>query len=293
MPASASRDVAIVTPSYAPDLDRCQLLCDSIDRHVTGIAKHYILVADHDHALFAGFTGARREVVRESDILLERFLCIPDPRGRRAWFSTFALPLRGWHVQQLRRIAIAHHVDHAGLLYCDSDMAFVRPFNAAALWRGEAFRLYRNPGGVHVGLPGAGREHMVWTRHAHALLGLPEPGFPADDHINNLVSWRTRSVRAMTARIEATTARPWLRAVARQRAFSECQIYGAFANRVAEGELHWNDRTPLCLTHWDGPAVGRAGLEELVEAMSADQVAIGIQSFTGTDPRLLRSVLGL
>ena len=35
---------AIVTASYAPDFERCRLLCETIDRHVTGVSHHYILV---------------------------------------------------------------------------------------------------------------------------------------------------------------------------------------------------------------------------------------------------------
>ena len=283
------RDVALVTPSYAADLERCRLLCDSIDAQVRGHATHYVLVADHDHSLFAPLAGGRREIVRENDILPEPMLCVPTPGGRRAWLSTFAWPLRGWHVQQLRRIALANHVDHAALLYCDSDMAFVRPFDVEGLWHGDALRLYRIPNAIDSGAS----EHMAWTMHAHRLLGLVAPEMPAHDYINNLVSWRVADVRAMLQRIEANTERPWLRAVARQRAFSECQIYGAYADGVAAQERHWRDAKPLCLTRWGGEPMGEAALRRFVEHMDTEQVAIGVQSFTGTDPDLIRRVVNL
>ena len=35
--------IALVTSSYRGDLERCRLLCDSVDRFVTGHAMHYIL----------------------------------------------------------------------------------------------------------------------------------------------------------------------------------------------------------------------------------------------------------
>ena len=43
---------AIVTASYAPDFERCRLLCETIDRFVTGASRHYILVEQRDVALF-------------------------------------------------------------------------------------------------------------------------------------------------------------------------------------------------------------------------------------------------
>ena len=291
MADGARADVAIVTPSYGPDRERCRLLCDSIDARVSGAAHHYILVADTDYEAFRDFGGPSRSVVRESDLLPERFLSLPAPGGR-VWLSTFAKPLRGWHVQQLRRMALARHVDHAALLYCDSDMAFVRDYDVARLWRGGRLRLYRNAGGIHDGLVNGGRDHFAWTRHAHALLGLPVPEMPAHDYINNLVSWRRETVLAMFARIEEVAERSWLRAVVGSRAFSECQIYGAYAEAFAS-DAHWVDATALCRTQWFGTSMGEEALADFIGAMDADQVAVGIQSFTGTDPAALRRVLGL
>ena len=40
--------VALVTSSYRGDLERCRLLCDSIDRFVTGHRRHYLLVEAAD-----------------------------------------------------------------------------------------------------------------------------------------------------------------------------------------------------------------------------------------------------
>ena len=291
----AERSVALVTPSYGPDLERCRVLCDSVDERVGGFAHHYLLVADEDEPLFRSFAGTRRSVVRESDILPERFLVVPTPGGRRAWLSSFAWPLRGWHVQQLRRMALARHVDADALLYCDSDMAFVRPFDVGSLWRGDDLRLYRNSNGIHEQLsaPGGGHEHMEWTRHAHRLLGLEAPRFPAHDYINNLVSWRRVDVLAMLDRIETVTAKPWMRAVAAQRQYSECQIYGVWAEQVAGGQGFWIDETRLCRTFWDGDGMDAAALERFRDGMADEQVAVGIQSFTGTDPALVREVLRL
>jgi len=47
----------------------------------------------------------------------------------------------------------------------------------------------------------------------------------------------------------------------------------------------------LCQTYWSGEALDQCSLESFVGSMAGDQVAIGIQSFTGTSPALLRSLL--
>ena len=43
---------ALVTATYAADFERCRLLCETVDRHVTGMTRHLLLVSDPDVALF-------------------------------------------------------------------------------------------------------------------------------------------------------------------------------------------------------------------------------------------------
>jgi hypothetical protein len=67
-----SRDmnsVGLVTPTYGRDLERCALLCESVDRYVTSFTKHYLIVADEELPLFARFNGTRREVMPHSQLL--------------------------------------------------------------------------------------------------------------------------------------------------------------------------------------------------------------------------------
>ena len=287
---------ALITPSYFGDLERCRLLCETIDRHLPPNTQHYILVDPSDLGLFAGLAGPRRTIVDERDILPHRLPYLrqgPGREARKVWFGWARGPrlLRGWHVQQLRRIAIAHHVDADGLLYCDSDMAFVRDFDPADLWRGYALRLYRVPDGINRDLADGGREQIEWTRWAAMLLGLPAPDIPADDYINNLVSWRADHVRAMCAHIENTHEMDWMRALYRQRAFSECQIYGAYANDLLGQAGHWGTNAALCRTVWFGDRFQERELRELVGKLDPEQVAIGVQSFMQTDPAVIRRVL--
>ncbi len=285
---------AIISPSYNRDFQRCQLLCDSIDRFVSEPVDHYILVDDHDYRLFASLAGSKRHIINENDILPTWFKSVRpglSENTRKIWYSTRTWPLRGWHVQQLRRIAIAGHISHDGLLYCDSDMLFIKPFSTRSLWRDGALRLYRKDCGIHDALPASGRLHKAWTRHAAWLNGLDEPTFPAEDYINNMVSWRRDHVLSLCRNVEAQTSKHWLAAIASKRSFSECQIYGAYVDGVLGGSGHWHGEGALCQTYWNGQALSKDSVTTLIESMEADQVAIGVQSFTGTDTQLLRNLI--
>jgi len=282
-----SPSYAIATPSYAGDIERCRLLCASIDRFVTGHAAHYLLVEDRDVALFKGLEGPRRRVIAESDLLPSWLKSRPDPLSlgrRRVWTGARALlkgiaPLRGWHAQQLRKFALPLGMDEDVVLFADSDMFFLRPFDLASLANGEATRLYRKPDGIAaVGMP----NHAVWCANAASLLGLSAPSLPSPDYINNLVSWRRDNVRALVAHIERISGRDWVSAIASQRRFSEYMIYGYFVERVLGlGPAgHWGDERELCKVYWfEADAGGIDSLGSFEEVMEPWQVAVGVQSF--------------
>ena len=291
--AGANR-VALITPSHGEDFERCRLLCDSMDAFVGGKPDHFILVDDRDYAKFTELGGTRRHIINELDILppwLRSFKTGFAKNSRKIWWSTRTWPMRGWHVQQLRRIAIAAHISHQGLLYCDSDMLFVKPFSPSQLWKGDDFRMYRKIGGISSDLPDGGRLHKNWTHGAARLNGLPQPEFPADDYINNLVSWRREHVLDMCSHIEKLSGKNWVAAIGSSRSFSECQIYGAYVDGVLTGSGHWGADMGLCKTYWSGGSLDAKEVAEFVESMEAEQVAVGIQSFTGTDPEILRSLI--
>ncbi len=282
---------AIITPSYAADYDRCRLLVDSIDLHVSNISDHYILVDDDDYKLFSSLKSANRHIINEQDILPDWLRVVRggfSSTAKKVWLSTKTLPMRGWHVQQLRRIAIAAHIPHDGLLYCDSDMFFVRPFDVNTLWRGQDLRLYRVPDGISQ----AQGEHIKWLKTSANLLGLPVPELPHHDYINNLVSWRRESVLQMCTHIENITGRDWVSALGRNRTFSECLIYGCYVDDyLKEKSGHWHADKGLCLTYWGGEALNQNSLRAFVDQMDHEQYAIGIQSFTNTDTDLLRKLM--
>jgi hypothetical protein len=277
---------AMATPSYRGDLERCRLLCASIDHFVSNLSMHYLLVEDRDVALFSELVGPKRRIIAESEMFPDWLTSWPDPLSfgrRRVWSGLGALrrglvPLRGWHTQQLRKLALPRHADEDVLLYADSDAIFLKPYDLSQQVTASGTRLYRKAGGISLALP----RHVKWTRSAARLLGLPEPGFPADDYINNLPTWTSANGRALLDHIEAGTGRDWISAVASDREFSEMMLYGMFAERVL-GAASGHDVTQaeLSRTFWGKADVGPDTFSDTANLLGVGQVSIGVQSFIG------------
>jgi hypothetical protein len=283
--------IAVLTPSYAGDFERCRLLCESMDKMATEPIEHLLLVADHDFPLFAPLAGGCRRVITDTEVLPGWLVPVKPPLGRWRWVSRdprrLVWPMTGWHVQQLRKLLAAHHTDAEALVMADSDSVFVRPLSPAYFVSNGKVRLYAKPAGINASDP-VHRPHRQWTNDSARLLGLPQPAFPATDHINNLVSWRRTTVLAMIARIEATTGRDVVSALGRLRTFSEYQLYGAYASMIDDPLNHMPSAEALSHTYWFGDALTPQRLDAFIEDMGPKQIAVCIQSFTQTSVQLLR-----
>ncbi len=283
---------AVVTASYAPDFDRCRLLCETLDRHVSGFAHHYILVEQRDVALFRQLEDSRRSVVDERDLLPSWLHAFDDPLSlfrRRIWLSLRTQPLRGWHVQQLRRIAIAAHAAEDVLVYVDSDVAFLKPFDCAAFSRDGKVRLFRREDVLSSDGHG---EHRIWSRNAGDALGIDASRVSTHDYISTLIAWRRETVNAMCAGIEKTHGRDWAAVIGSARQFSECMIYGRYVDDVIGGAGHFHGAEEFCRVHWNGQPLSDDAFRHFVATMAPEQVAIGMQSFIGTDVGRIRRLIG-
>lgn len=279
---------AIVTASYAPDFERCRILCETIDRQATGYDCHYILVDAPDADLFRQLEGPKRRVVLDTELLpwwLKRMPAALSPGGRRLWLSPVTAPLHGWHVQQLKRIAIAAHVEEDGLLYCDSDTALVKPFDVDSIWEGDDIRFFREQDAP------TDADHPRWVRHTARALGLRGDIRNDSSYVTTFLAWKRRTVLDMCDHIERTHHRPWISVVGSTRKFSECTLYGWFVDEVLQGEGHAATSTMLCPMKWADPTPSEAELEAFIAELQPEQVAVGVQSFIPMDVEKFRSVV--
>jgi hypothetical protein len=279
--------VSLITPSYHADLERCELLCETVDRYVTGYDTHYIVVGDEDQALFEPLAGPGRRIVASSS-LLPPLMPLPKWRGRRYWWSPqIRLPVYGWHLQQLRKYAMAAAQDSDRVIFADSDCVFCKPTDMRELAGQPKAPHFHAPDDINAARP----NHVRWWRNAHAILGIEPPSLPGDDFIGPLIVWDRATVRSVLERIETVTGKPWWVGFARQRQFSEYLTYGiAVANDPELAKRHQRTTVNPCLTYWAGPQLDRAGLIAFMKDMQPFHHAITIQSHTATPLDVFRDV---
>jgi hypothetical protein len=96
---------------------------------------------------------------------------------------------------------------------------------------------------------------------------------------------------ALCKHIEATTGKDWVAAVASRRRFSECMIYGQYADLACGQAGHYVDQQEYCQMFWLEPMPPRADFIAIVKAMPPHKVAIGIQSFLGTNVNEIKELI--
>ena len=212
------------------------------------------------------------------------------PGARRWWLSLGTLPVRNWILQQAVKLSVGTAIDADAYVFVDSDVTFVRPFDAATLEDGGRTRLFRVPGAAN--LPG----HRRWHRTAAKLLGLPPTDYFGSTYIGNLVTWRRDHLLELHARIARIAGTGWLRAVCNQWHLSEYILYGVFAEHVLkERSKHWHSDLPLCHIRWDYELASVADLTGFMREIAPHHVAVMVSAKQRIEPqryeRLLEAVV--
>ncbi|WP_243902754.1 DUF6492 family protein, partial [Aetokthonos hydrillicola] len=168
-------DFAIVTPSYAPDFERCRLLSWSIQQFVSPTVTHHIIVERRDLELFRQLESPYTKIHIVQSLLpwwIQRISGF-----KNGWFSFKSLPLRNWIVQQIVKISSAQCVEEDVLVFVDSDVTFIRPFNLETSFiRSGLVRLFREHS---YDAPA----HVKGHQAANKLLGIPNNVYPDPGYI--------------------------------------------------------------------------------------------------------------
>src|SRR5258708_30679203 len=93
---NSDRSFAVVTPTYLPDLARCELLADSLDRMAPHI-PHYLIVDRRERLIFTDLEGGRRRLLQSESPFGERVWGVSS--GQTLWLDPRAPPAarRGLH----------------------------------------------------------------------------------------------------------------------------------------------------------------------------------------------------
>jgi len=271
------RSFAIVTPTYLPDLARCELLVESLDR-TNPDAAHYLIVDRRDRSSFKHLEKGRHRLIESEDLLGKWIWRMPGRKG--FWLSLKAPPVRGWIIQQVLKIAAIEAVPEQTLVFCDSDTAFFRPFDREDILVGGKVGLLDVDFAVD----------RRWIAAAHRLLGLAQQEGGSRCHVGNMICWNRDVVKAMQDRIEISTGMKWQVALARTTSFSEYMIYGIFVREVLgyEAVNHAPSTVPLVKPSWGLPLTTILAIDEFFADFDPRTVAVMIHSKDGINPARYR-----
>jgi hypothetical protein len=228
---SEMHDLAVITPSYAPDSELCRDLNRSVLRWTPSDVRHHIIVPRQDLPVFRMLANDRTIIHDDREFLPPTIRRLPH---LNMWINMQQpwLPVRGWITQQLIKLAAAANLEADAVLLMDSDMVLVAPTELSSFQQDGKLAMYRKPGAVHSGLP----RHRQWLETSHALLGLEQPG-PEDltDYICWPCVWDPGIVRSLLHRVESIQQVSWQTALTSQLHFSEMMLYGAYVDGVLGG----------------------------------------------------------
>lgn len=285
--------VALLTASYAKDIERFSLLSDSIDAWLTGYTRHYVLVNDEDVPLFARFASDKRVIVPASRYLPKWLFALPPALqlgNRRVWLSLLSSPVHGWHIQQILKIAGVLNAPEQRVCILDSDNLFFREFDVGRYAGAETTPLFVTREAIDADHP----LHGLWLRTVDQLLGIKERSFPADDYVGNALVWDKDTARAMTGAIKSATGLSWALALCRKKKFSEYLLYGNFVATSPEHlARHRITEDSIAVSYWDDTPLDRPAIEAMMRTATPEQVALCIQSYSSTSIDDIRDVFRL
>ena len=277
---------AFVTPSYSGDLQRCNLLCRSMDAFLTGNWHHYVVVDRPHFALFKHLQSPRRSVLLTDDVMpakMRLLFHLPFVGGRSLWWSRHTGLSLGWHVQQMVKIGIASIVKEDGLAFCDSDVFFLKPLDTASLSLEGRTRFYRSYHRQNLDIIA----NPEFFNPCLDLLGLPKLG-EYYTYIENFITWRRQSVLEMCAHLASKNGGKWYYAFRNRLQISEYTLYGLFVDEVQrDAQYHFHRTDSLCRTWWSKWNQSDDAVATYCEELAPSQVTVGFQSFAGVNVDLL------
>ncbi|MDB4151070.1 DUF6492 family protein [Pseudomonadales bacterium] len=280
------KSTALVTPSWLPDIERCRHLIESADQFASGFDHHYVLVDAQDEKTF------RKVLSREVEIVVKETL-LPSwlhqsSLSRKWWWSLRALPVRGWILQQVTKLAITQAVAEEACCFADSDTRFVRPFAAQDLWQGDSLKFFRDERKQHFY---ESKRYQNWYGFAAKQFGLGDEQQLDGAYIAQLTAMRKDCVAEMFAQIEERNQRGWMDVLLRTIDFSEFILYGVFIDECTNDDRHIGIENGLCHSSWFYDIETPADIEKFVQAVLPNQVAVHLQSNLKMNPDALAVAL--
>ena len=267
---------AVITPSYNLDLERCKLLCGSMDAFLSGPWHHYVVVDPVDIPLFAPLAGPQRTVVNKTDILPKSMRYVgkmPFMRLGRLWWSWRHGPIFGWQMQQFVKIMMASYVKQEAMVFLDSDIFFLKPFDISKFSRDGKVRFSSEESPLE--------SEISMKSTSLKLLGLSREATKCV-YKDPIITWHRSTAVAMQDFLSKLHNKPWHEAIGAKIMFSEYMLYIMFVNYIQKTNPHlYEDNTVYCKTLWSKETAKTTDIAEFCSSLEPEQVAVCIQSLIG------------
>lgn len=267
------KSFGLITPSYAPDFERCKLLCSTREKFLPNYVKHYIIVDRRDRSLFNQLKNRNTEILIVEEILpwwIQRI-----PLMKQGWVSFKTLPIRNWILQQIIKLSMANVVNDDILGFVDSDVAFVRSFDPQDFVNDGKVRFYRESNSI----PSSWSNFRKWYETASNLLHVDPVSYPAPNYIGDLITWKRDNVLKLHQHIENVAGKPWLQVIASTLHFSEYILYGMFIEHVLKEESnHYYDEKYPGLQYFSEKSMSDEEIQEYLSKIEPHHVTVMISA---------------
>ena len=260
---------ALITPSYAPDFQRCRLLVESVERCLVGDIKQYIFVDHRDVALFKPLTSPKVQVI-DIDALLPSWV-FRRPGVETEWISLRTLPIDNWIFQQLIKVSACDAIDEDVLVFCDSDNAFIRAFDLKSCFMQEsAMALFK--------YSFQNKDVDEWIESAKKTFGIENKKIHPATYVSPLVAWHKPNVLKMRKYIEEINQASWFQVLCQCGNMSEYMLYGIFVEHILglKQANHFTFDTQFIKPSWSIPLETEAQARNFFDRKNLHRCHIGV-----------------
>ncbi|MBW4642580.1 MAG: hypothetical protein KME23_06160 [Goleter apudmare HA4340-LM2] len=283
-------EFGIITPSYAPDFERCQMLSWSVQKFISPTTTHYIIVDARDLKLFSQLKSPNTEIIAVESMLpwwIQRL-----PLIKNGWLSLKTVFIRNWLLQQIVKLSIAQHINKDIFVFVDSDVTFIRPFNLQSFIREDKTRLFRVPNQYNQEFLDEYPRFAKWKQTASQLLSLPHLKLPTPGYIGNIITWRRDNLFKLYEHIEKISGREWMRTICSSLHLSEYILYGIFVDQVLQEQSgHYYDSGRICHEYWLNKSMSDQELQKFFAETLPEDKAVMISAKANISPQRYRPII--
>lgn len=233
---------AIVTPTYAPDFDRCRFLIESSQRFLRTSAIHYLVISKSDFPVFKTLVSDNVKLIVKEEVLPRRYVQLPFLiKNKSVWIDIKGRIIRGWIIQQIIKLSASNFTTEKNIIFMDSDEFFIRDTHLNDFFiKNNRLRLFRS------NIPCL----SLWASTISKLLGLELSVCQKCSYVGHPVTWDSDILCRLHSYLSFRHGDYWPFVITKHWHFSEYQLYGVFSEYLTDtSRYHYISEKEVSLMH--------------------------------------------